>query len=81
MVFSSVPQRVVGRDVLERLRQDALIVDLAAPPGGVDFDAAKELGLKAIWARGLGSRAPITVGASQWSGIRPRIEKILGGKA
>lgn len=81
MVFSSVPQRVVGRDVLERLRKNTLIVDLAAPPGGVDFDAAKELGLNAIWARGLGSRAPITVGASQWSGIRPRIEKILGGKA
>ncbi len=81
MVFSTVPQRVIGRDVLERLRADALVVDLAAPPGGVDFDAAKELNLKALWTRGLGSRAPITVGASQWSGIRPRIEKILGGMA
>jgi dipicolinate synthase subunit A len=37
--------------------------------------------LKTLWTRGLGSRAPITVGASQWSGIRPRIEKILGGTA
>lgn len=81
MLFSSVPQRVIGRDVLERLRPDALVVDLAGPPGGVDFHTANELGLKALWARGLGSRAPITVGASQWSGIRPRIEKILGGKA
>lgn len=81
MLFSSVPQPVVGRDVLERLRRDVLVVDLAAPPGGVDFDAAKELGRKALWARGLGSRAPVTVGASQWSGIRPRIEKILGGEA
>ncbi|MEO6032400.1 MAG: dipicolinate synthase subunit DpsA [Burkholderiaceae bacterium] len=80
MLFSSVPQRVVGRNVLERLRPDALIIDLAAPPGGVDFEAAKELGLKALWTRGLGSRAPVTVGASQWSGIRPRIEKILGGQ-
>jgi hypothetical protein len=25
----------------------------------------------------LGSRAPVTVGASQWGGIRERIEKIL----
>ena len=54
-----------------------LIVDLAAPPGGVDFDAAKRLGLTAIWGRGLGSRAPVTVGASQWGGIRERIETIL----
>lgn len=77
MVFSTVPSRVVGREVLTRLPKSALIVDLAAPPGGVDFEAAKEIGLKAIWARGLGSRAPVTVGASQWSGIRARIEKIL----
>jgi len=79
MIFSTVPSRVVGREVLERLPGHALVVDLAAPPGGVDFDAAKALGLKAIWARGLGSRAPVTVGASQWSGVRPRIERILRG--
>ena len=76
-VFSTVPTRVVGEDVLAKLPKHALIVDLAAPPGGVDFDAAKRLGLTAIWGRGLGSRAPVTVGASQWGGIRERIEKIL----
>ena len=76
-VFSTVPTRVVGEDVLGKLPKHALIVDLAAPPGGVDFDAAKRLGLTAIWGRGLGSRAPVTVGASQWGGIRERIEKIL----
>ena len=76
-IFSTVPTRVVGEDVLSRLPKSALVVDLAAPPGGVDFDAAKRLGLTAIWGRGLGSRAPVTVGASQWGGIRARIEKIL----
>jgi len=77
LLFSTVPARVVGEDVLARLPKSALVVDLAAPPGGVDFDAAKQLGLNAIWGRGLGSRAPVTVGASQWGGIRERIEKIL----
>jgi dipicolinate synthase subunit A len=77
MVFSTVPSRVVGHDVLAHLPKSALVVDLAAPPGGVDLEAAKRLGLTAIWARGLGSRAPITVGASQWGGIRERIEKIF----
>jgi dipicolinate synthase subunit A len=77
LLFSTVPARVVGEDVLARLPTSALIVDLAAPPGGVDFEAAKRLGLNAIWGRGLGSRAPVTVGASQWGGIRERIEKIL----
>ena len=77
LLFSTVPTRVVGEDVLSQFKKSALIVDLAAPPGGVDFDCAKRLGLKAIWGRGLGSRAPVTVGASQWGGIRERIEKIL----
>src|SRR5579871_3827799 len=77
LLFSTVPTRVVGENVLSRLPTSVLIADLAAPPGGVDFDAAKRLGLKAIWGRGLGSRAPVTVGASQWGGIRERIEKIL----
>ena len=77
LLFSTVPTRVVGENVLSRLRRSALIVDLAAPPGGVDFGCAKRLGLTAIWGRGLGSRAPVTVGASQWGGIRERIEKIL----
>ena len=76
ILVSSVPAQIVGRDVLERLPKHALLVDLAAPPGGIDRDAAAALGLKFVWARGLGSRAPVTVGRSQWSGIRPRIGKI-----
>ena len=77
-IISTVPSQIVGRAVLERLPARALLVDLAAPPGGIDREAAQELGLKFIWARGLGSRAPVTVGASQWSGIRKRIEAIFG---
>jgi dipicolinate synthase subunit A len=81
MLFSTVPSRVVGADILERLPKPVLLVDLAAPPGGIDFEAAQRLGLKAIWGRGLGSRAPVTVGASQWGGIRARIEAILAALA
>jgi dipicolinate synthase subunit A len=76
LLFSTVPARVVDRNVLERLPCGALVMDLAAPPGGVDLDAAQELGLRAVWARGLGRRAPVTVGRSQWEGIRKRIEAI-----
>lgn len=74
MVFSAVPAPVVGREVLERLAPGSLVMDLAAPPGGVDLELARALGHRAVWARGLGRRAPVTVGASQWTGIRRRIE-------
>jgi dipicolinate synthase subunit A len=77
-IISTVPAQIVGRAVLGRLPEHTLLVDLAAPPGGIDREAAKELGLKFVWARGMGSRAPVTVGASQWSGIKNRIEAICG---
>ncbi|MFC6886547.1 MULTISPECIES: dipicolinate synthase subunit DpsA [Actinomadura] len=76
MVFSTVPSRIVDRDVLAALPANSLVMDLAAPPGGIDLDAAKELGHRAVWARGLGRRAPVTVGASQWSGISRRIAEV-----
>lgn len=77
-IVSSVPNQIIGRAVLEHLPKHALLVDLAAPPGGIDRDVAKERGLKFVWARGMGSRAPVTVGASQWYGIKKRIEAIHG---
>jgi dipicolinate synthase subunit A len=74
IVVSSVPSRVVGRELLGLLPKHALIVDLAAPPGGFDREAIAELGIKYVWARGMGRRAPVTVGRSQWTGIKKRIE-------
>jgi dipicolinate synthase subunit A len=76
VLFSTVPAPVVGADVLSELSPDAVVIDLAAPPGSVDLAAAGELGRKAIWARGLGKRAPVTVGKSQWLGIHRTIEAI-----
>jgi dipicolinate synthase subunit A len=81
VVIGSVPKRLLERDMLALLPKNALLVDVAAPPGTIDRDAAAELGLKAVWARGMGSRAPITVGRSQWIGISRRIETILEQKS
>jgi dipicolinate synthase subunit A len=76
MVFSTVPAPVVGRVVLERLRPGTLVLDIAPPPDHADLELAAELGHRAVWARGLGRRAPITVGRSQWMGLRRAIEDI-----
>jgi dipicolinate synthase subunit A len=81
VLVSTVPAPVVGRDALTGMSRGALVMDLAAPPGGVDLAAAEELGLVAVWARGLGRRAPVTVGASQWGGIRRRIQAIEEGRS
>jgi dipicolinate synthase subunit A len=76
MVFSTVPAQVVDRRVLERLPVGSLVLDIAPPPDHADLDLAAQLGHRAVWARGLGSRAPITVGRSQWMGLRRYIEEI-----
>lgn len=75
MLFSTVPAPVVGRPVLEALPRTALVVDIAAPPGSVDLAAARQLGRTAVWARGMGRSAPISVGRSQWGGIARRISE------
>ncbi len=76
ILISAVPVKIVDAELLRRLRPDTLVVDLASPPGSIDLDAAKSLPIKAIWARGLGARAPVTVGRAQWLAIRRRIEVI-----
>jgi dipicolinate synthase subunit A len=76
MVFSTVPARVVGREVLERLPAGSLVLDVAPPPDHADLDLAEDLGHRAVWARGLGKRAPITVGRSQWMGLARWIAEI-----
>jgi dipicolinate synthase subunit A len=73
MLFSTVPAPVAGERVLSGLPPGSLVVDIAAPPGGVDLELARALGHQARWARGMGRRAPVTVGRSQWTGIARRI--------
>ena len=65
LIVNTVPARVLGREELEDVKSDCLILDLASKPGGVDLGAAGELGLTVIWALALpGKVAPVTAGAA-----------------
>ena len=79
VILSTAPAPVVGAPIIDRLPAHALVMDLTAPPGSCDLGYATQSGRKAIWARALGRRAPVTVGASQWRGIAKIIDLILGG--
>lgn len=62
LVFNTVPVRVIGRDCLISAK-NTLIIDLASKPGGVDMEAARDCGVRVIWALGLpGKTAPVTAG-------------------
>ena len=78
IVLSTVPAPVVTREVIDRMPGSVFLADFAAPPGGVDLDHARSIGINCLWGRALGRRAPITVGRSQWKGIAERIIKLAG---
>lgn len=77
ILVSTAPAPVVTAALIDHLPPHALVVDMTAPPGSCDLNHATQSGRKGIWARALGRRAPITVGASQWRGIVRIIEKIF----
>ncbi len=63
VVFNTIPAPVLTRELLERMRTESIIIDIASAPGGTDFAAARELGLKAFLELGLPGRvAPRTAG-------------------
>ena len=63
VVINTVPAMLFDEGKLSMLKKECLVIDLASKPGGVDFDMAKNMGIKTIWALSLpGKVAPITSG-------------------
>lgn len=61
ILFNTVPAPVIDRDVLDAQNPNLLIIDLASPPGGVDFSYAEEKKIRTIHALSLPARcAPVT---------------------
>jgi len=56
VVFSTPPHPVLGERELRCAERDALIIDLASPPYGVDLEAAQSMGLRAWREPGLPGR-------------------------
>ena len=54
-------EQMAAKYALENVKKDALVIDLASNPGGVDRNAIKEKKIKFIWALSLpGKVAPVT---------------------
>lgn len=63
IIFNTVPEKLFTSKVLSGVKKDTIIIDLASRPGGIDFEAAKSLGITVNWALSLpGKVAPITAG-------------------
>lgn len=63
LIFNTIPSMIFDINTLSKAAKNSLVIDLASAPGGVDFNAAKELGITAIQALSLpGKVAPVTAG-------------------
>lgn len=70
---------VLPRSYLRQLSRDTVIIDIASGPGGTDFTAAQQLGLKAIHALSLPGRvAPKTAAAILVKTVPRLLENLLG---
>lgn len=63
IIFNTVPAPVFDARLLSQIAKNAIVVDLASMPGGVDFSSASRLDICAIHALSLpGKTAPKTAG-------------------
>lgn len=61
IIINTIPYVVLDEDKLKEVKEEALIIDLASNPGGVDKQAVKQLGIHYIWALSLpGKVSPVT---------------------
>ena len=61
LIINTIPSKILDHEKLEMIGKECLVIDLASKPGGVDFDKAKMIGIKVIWALSLpGKVAPVT---------------------
>ncbi len=63
IIFNTVPSLVFDSRLLSHIAKNAVLIDLASAPGGVDFESAGRLGICAVHALSLpGKAAPKTAG-------------------
>ena len=61
IIMNTIPVQTLTKSRLDLVKNDALIIDLASNPGGVDFEYAKSKDIKTIWALALpGKVAPVS---------------------
>ncbi|SEP01619.1 dipicolinate synthase subunit A [Rhodopseudomonas pseudopalustris] len=71
LLISTSFSRPIGATVLARLPESAVVIDLAGPPGSVDFEVAQRLARRAIWEPPVDGRFD-----ASWRSVADQIEKL-----
>ena len=57
IIINTVPVMLLSKERLQFVKNDALLIDVASNPGGIDFEEAKKLGIKTLWELGIPGKA------------------------
>lgn len=61
IIINTIPKVILDKQRLEIVKSEAILIDLASNPGGIDRNESKKKGIKTIWALSLpGKVAPLT---------------------
>ncbi|WP_167959003.1 dipicolinate synthase subunit DpsA [Anaerosporobacter faecicola] len=60
-IFNTIPEQILKEPLIKLLNKNTIIIDIASKPGGTNFDACKQYGIRASLCLGLpGKYAPET---------------------
>jgi len=77
VIFSTVPAHVLGKRELDRISPDALVIELASPPYGMNLEMARHMGVNAVLESGVPGRyAPMNAGAALFDVIERKLSQI-----
>ncbi len=70
-IFNTIPFLILDKNNLKLVKKQAILIDLASKPGGIDFEEANKLNLENYWALALpGKVAPKTTAKYIYESIK-----------
>ncbi|HEY8423816.1 MAG TPA: NAD(P)-dependent oxidoreductase [Clostridia bacterium] len=80
VIINTVPKMILKGERLQHIRKDAFVIDLASLPGGVDIEAAKNLGINCLHYLGVPAKtAAQTAGLYLYESVKRALEEIGEG--
>ena len=77
VIFNTVPAHVLGKNELDRIRADALVIELASPPYGMNMEMARHMGVHVQLESGIPGRyAPMNAGAALFEALERRLAQL-----
>lgn len=77
VIFNTVPAHILGKTALDRIRKDALVIELASPPYGMNMELARHMGVSVALESGVPGRyAPMNAGAALFAALDRKLAQI-----